>query len=194
MEENLNDRKSIFDGISDIEIWSKIKAGDRHAFTTLYKKYIQQIFKYAYFLVPDKDLVEDAIHDVFVRIWSKRNNQIDIHSIKSYLFVSVRREMLLKKKDKVQFVVSVGQSDMHLFQSPSIEDTKILEEHQKEKEQKLNGFIKGLTDRQREIIHLRFYQNLSYAEIANLMDINQNYAYNLTSRAINHLRDQFKAN
>ena len=176
---------------TDSGIWQSIKSGDKSALSALYKQYVQQLFRYGYFLVPDKDIVEDAIHDLFVRIWTKRNNQIDIHSIKNYLFVSLRREVLSKKRELAHLNHRLDSIEESLFYHPSVEESLIDQEHKQGLIRQIRTYINNLTDRQREIIHLRYYQNLSYPEIAELLDIDQNYAYNLLSRAFTQLRKQF---
>ena len=178
--------------ISDEESWKKVKAGDQSALSFLYKKYIKHLYRYGFFLINDKDLVEDAIHDVFLNLWNSRKNQIDIHNLRAYLYTSVRREVFLKKKKYNRTSFKIEEIEDRLLDQPSVEDLWIRSEDEQENIQRVRSFINNLSDRQREIIFLRYYQNLSYQEISDLLKIDQNYAYNLTSKAFNQLRKQFE--
>ncbi len=176
--------------VSDRELWCEIKVGNQSAYSFLYKKYIKNLFKYGFFLVADKDIVEDSIHDIFVRIWSNKNNQIDIHCIKSYLYTSLRREVISRKKENLKITHQLECLDDKFCGQPSCEEDWIDHERKEEFVSKMRHFINHLSDRQREIIYLRFYQNLSYQEISHLLGIDQNYAYNLSSKAFAQLKKQ----
>jgi RNA polymerase sigma factor (sigma-70 family) len=191
--DKLNKGGRLFTDISEQELWDKITAGEQAALAYLYQMFVKGLFKYGYFLVPDKDIVEDAIHDLFIRIWTNRNNHIKIHSIKSYLFVSLRREVLARKNEFINISHRLNMIEDELGQQPSIEETIISGEGSQEMIKKVKSFINNLTSRQREIIHLRFYQNLSYPEISELLGIDQNYAYNLSSKALAQIKKYFTA-
>ena len=51
---------------NDVLLWQAFKKGDSTAFEQLYKKYFKDLGRYGLRLNPDKDLVEDAIQDVFI--------------------------------------------------------------------------------------------------------------------------------
>lgn len=191
--ENIGDYHSGLGEITDKELLVQIRNGSQDAFSLLYKRYIKALFDYGKFLVGDKDMIEDAIHDVFVNIWSSRKNQIEIHSIKSYLFVSVRRAILRKKKDDTRREYSHEIIEKKVGEQCSIEDSLITDEKEQEKIKKIRAGINNLTDRQREIIYLRYFNNISYDEISHLLEIDKNYAYNLASKAFAYLKNNFKS-
>lgn len=187
----VHNKDNEFGGFSEQELWDRIASGDQAALAHLYQIFVKGLFKYGYFLVPDKDIVEDAIHDLFVRIWTNRNNHIKIHSIKSYLFVSLRREVLARKNEFIKISHRLNMLEDGVVHQPSIEDTLVNDERNQEMIKKIRSYINNLTSRQREIIHLRFYQNLSYPEISELLGIDQNYAYNLSSKALSQIKKHF---
>jgi len=179
-----------FGDFPESELWEEIKNGNRSAFSFIYSKYVKKLFRYGYFLVSDKDIVEDAIHDIFVKIWMNRNNHITIHCLKSYLYTSLRREVIAKKNNFLKFSRKMDHVDEKAMYQPSAEERWIDHERDEEFIAKMRTFVNNLTERQREIIFLRFYQNLSYEEISDLLHINSNYAYNLTSKAFTQIRKQ----
>jgi RNA polymerase sigma factor (sigma-70 family) len=66
-------------------------------------------------------------------------------------------------------------------------------EHQKEQSEKLQQSLVTLSKRQREAIFLKFYNDLSYSDIASIMDLQVDSVYNIISKAIESLRHKLKA-
>ena len=57
-------------------------------------------------------------------------------------------------------------------------------------EKKLQQALDHLSERQREIIHMKYYQQLEYEEISDIMDLNYQSARNLVNRALSVLRKE----
>lgn len=70
----------------------------------------------------------------------------------------------------------------------SQEDQLISEQLTQDQRYLVSRAVDSLTKRQKEAIHLKFYSNLSYDEIAGLMKISTDSIYNLISKAINTLQ------
>jgi RNA polymerase sigma factor (sigma-70 family) len=173
----------------DITLWQEFSGGNEVAYEHIYHKYVSELFRYAYMVVKDKSLAEDVIHDVFTDLWSSRNKLGKVRSVRLYLFSSVKRRALRKLKKENTF------SDFDLVSAqPSLGITasfldELIDDQQKEATAaRIKKCLAGLSNRQREIIYLRFYQNLSYDEIAALLQLDQKYIYNLASKAFGVLR------
>jgi RNA polymerase sigma factor (sigma-70 family) len=65
-------------------------------------------------------------------------------------------------------------------------------ELQEEQSEKLRRSLVMLTKRQREAIFLKFYNDLSYSDIASIMDLQVDSVYNIISKAIESLRQKLK--
>lgn len=177
---------------NDDDLWRAIKKGDHHAFARLYQKYIQDLLNYGLHLSKNKGQVEDAIHDVFEKVWSSKNNIGDVQSTKAYLFVALRRKLLNQSNKNKLFFAKEMQGTNEVFEvAPSHEHTLISNEKELEHVRKVRQTINRLNDKQREVVYLRFYQNLSYEEISDLLSIDQKYAYNLAYKAFQFIRQNF---
>ena len=178
--------------ISDKDLLSGVRDGDQTAYSKLYSRYAGELLSYGKFLISNNDVIEDAVHDVFINIWSSRQNQIEINNIKSYLFISVRRAIFakVKKNSKREFDAEILES--RLGSQPSTEDSIINNELEEERILLIRNLINKLSDRQREIIFLRYFQNLNYDEISLLLEIDKKYAYNLTSKAFTYIKENLR--
>jgi RNA polymerase sigma factor (sigma-70 family) len=91
-----------------------------------------------------------------------------------------------------KFLISLNKDRQFDF-VPSTEDILIEEEWEVERNKKLTHSLHSLTKRQREAIFLKFFNQLSYHEVAVIMDLHVDSVYNLISKSIDILRKKLKA-
>jgi len=72
-----------------------------------------------------------------------------------------------------------------------LEDLLIEEEEQQQIKREIEEMLGSLTDRQREIIYLRYVQEYDYPQIAQLLNISVHACRKLVSKAITSLREKF---
>jgi RNA polymerase sigma-70 factor, ECF subfamily len=71
-----------------------IKEGDRKAFEYLFRIYYADLCKYAGNLVPNENIAEDMVMDIFVKLWEAENKLLVKTSLAGYLFTSVHNHCL----------------------------------------------------------------------------------------------------
>ena len=76
-----------------VSLITDFQSGDVTAFSTLYDMHINILFNYGSKLTTDKELLKDCIHDVFVKLYSKKNELDIINNLKSYLFISLKNKI-----------------------------------------------------------------------------------------------------
>ncbi len=168
--------------------WRRFKAGDWGAYTLLYDDYFSLLNNYGIKFTRDTSLIEDAVHDLFVRLWTSRERLSNPPSVKNYLFKAMRNILLRKMKKEEKFTDLDGQEYPTLFSiSYGNESLKRIED--RETHERVRTFINSLPPRQQEIIYLRFYEELTYEEIADVMSININSAYKLLYKALDNLQN-----
>ena len=176
---------------ADIILWRKLKNGDSSAFETIYNNEINDLINYGRRYTQNLELIEDCVHDLFVYVWNKRSNLSDTDSIKKYLIVSLRNRILntLKKNSKTEFVAPEENS----FETDdSIEQNIIKLESSRELAFKLEHSFDILSSRQKEAIFLRYYSEMSYENICEVMNINNQSARNLISSGLKKLNTELK--
>lgn len=170
-------------------LWKRFCNGEREALGTIYRLYIDDLFHYGMHFCCDSERVKDSLQELFQSLWMDREHlSQEVFNIRYYLLSSLRRCLLrsLTKERRYQNKIS-GLFDFELI--PPQEDSIIKNEIYYEHAAQLRDGIAKLSRRQREAIYLRFYQNLSYAEVANLMSMKVDSVYNLISRAIGLLKN-----
>jgi len=169
--------------------WKAFKTGDAASFSHLYQKYSPGLYNYGAKFSMDKDLIKECIQELFVQIWTKRNSiGIPAH-VKNYLYKSYRN-LILKKVAQLQKHRDFDEIENYEFNvSLNIEEVLIDGERRKEISEQLQLTISGLTARQREAVFLKFYEQLSYEEIAEVMGITVKASYKIMARSLDFLRD-----
>lgn len=174
-----------------VTLWNRFRQGDTDAMESIYRHYYQHLFNYGHQICRNQELVRDGIHNLFMDLWRRRTHLGDTNNLKSYLFKALRRQLIhCMERDKK--VISVDDMLSAMIDA-ELSDT----EPNEEKEQQavtLKQAIHNLSKRQKEVIFLRYYENLSCEEIAEVMQININTVYNNVSLAIKKLKEQFEDN
>ncbi|HSI76470.1 MAG TPA: sigma-70 family RNA polymerase sigma factor [Lunatimonas sp.] len=177
---------------TDADIWKLISKGNNPAFVYVYETYSDVLFRYGLRITTDRSLIEDSIHDVFLRIWTKRSLITISCSLKFYLIRAFRRDLIKKVQEirKKKFT-EISEMDRHWevsFQELILENQIILESNENVK-----AAINNLSDRQREAVFLRYIEGMEYQQIAELMQIKVISLYNLIQKALKNL-SQFLIN
>ncbi|MEX2564991.1 MAG: sigma-70 family RNA polymerase sigma factor [Cyclobacteriaceae bacterium] len=171
------------------QLWIEFRQGNEDSFAQIYNKYILSMYNYGERITSDKELIEDSIHDVFVELWKQRSSIGQAFSIKHYLFKALKRKIvynLTRERRIVTNKLKRGEHDFEIVLSPEFHlITNEASEQQKESLQKAINF---LSKRQKEAITLKFYDNLSFKEVADLLSISVKSTYTLIYRAIDILK------
>lgn len=171
------------------ELWKLFINGDDEAYAQIYSSLNRYMFKYGSCFSNDKEQVEDAIHDVFVYIYSNKKKLSEINNIKLYLLISLKNILTSNKSvnqpkrlDYIDFVYSTGYS---------AEEEMIAMECTSSKKNLLSKIFQSLSSRQKEAVYYRFIENMSYKDMAVRMDINTQSAKNIIQYTIKKIKDNF---
>ncbi len=81
-------------GIEEKELIKRMISGDQTAFELLFRFYYPGLVVFASHILLDYSNAEEITQDFFVKLWEKRKNISSAHSIKSYLFTSVKNSSI----------------------------------------------------------------------------------------------------
>lgn len=168
--------------------WELMLAGDKEAFLAIYRDNYKLLFRYGFSLCADKELTKDCIQELFLEIWNIRTKlNKDVSNVPAYLCTWLRRNIShnLTKSSKAKKVeLNEGNEEIEY----SYEELLIAFQQTEEEKEKLRRALSRLTKKQLEIIRLKFFDNLSYNDIAAQTSLTTRTVYNLIYEAINNLR------
>ena len=169
-----------------LKSWQALTEGDREALGWLFRRYYPELYKYGIKICSNAEILEDCIQELFIEIWQSKNPPPSI-SVKAYLLKAIKYK-LLKAMQKMKIVsLQPDVTDSGAFEL-SHESFLIAKQADAEKVKKVVLALAQLTNRQKEIIYLKFYQNLDYEEVSEIMNINYQAARNLLHQAIKALK------
>lgn len=171
----------------EAELWDSFRGGSDAAFSQVYTRFADLLYSYGCRLHPDKELVKDCLQDLFVTLWHKKDKLGPTTSVKYYLFRCFRRELVRKLKQHK----TSQEAGCHTAAEDSVERLWINAEQNLSISHALNLALSRLSERQREAVYLRFYQNMDFEDIALLMGITQRAVYKLIYRAIDVLKKSY---
>ena len=170
----------------DFSIIQLVQSGDKKAFGELYEHYIKKIYDFIYYKTHHQQTAEDLTSLVFVKALEKINNfKIDeAASFQAWLYQIARNTVIDHyRTDKKQINI---EDVWDLAQDENFEldlDTKMqLEEIKKH--------LGNLKSKQRDIVIMRVWQEMSYKEIAQIMGESEANCKMIFSRALAKLKEE----
>lgn len=175
---------------SDYLLWKRIKAGETQAYHDLYMQYADVLFSFGNIYTKDQDFIKDCIHDLFFDLYKYRKNLSDNDHIRNYLFKSLKRKIQAPPSGKLKLVYS--QEVQEENEQSAIGTDAEEAEYQEENIANIRKAIDKLSERQQEVLNLRFQIGLPYTEIAKILDISVESVRTLVYRSVKTIREELK--
>ncbi|GAA4467460.1 sigma-70 family RNA polymerase sigma factor [Nibrella saemangeumensis] len=170
------------------QLWHEYRAGDMYALANIIQRAYPDLFHWGMRLHADREFVKDCIQEMFVSLWKIHDTIGSVENVRSYLLV-VLKTRILRELSKKYNTHQSSLSDEYSFSVEFAADLRLIEEeHEIYQVRKMEQVIRHLPDRQKELIYLRFYQDLSYEQIAEVMQLERQSVYNLLNKSLNSLR------
>lgn len=169
-----------------------MKEGQKGSLRTLFLRYYDSLFSYGLSVCSTEEVIEDCLQELFYQLWEGRSNLSDVKNVKGYLWISFRRRLMgaLKKRNEVNYRSVSFKNDMEKV--VSAEGTLIDKEQEESIYQKLQEVCNDLTQREREVLFLKYYEGMSYSEIEQILGLEYQTVRNYMYRAIERLRNIFE--
>lgn len=173
---------------NNYELWIQFKSGDRLAFQLIYRIHHKILISYGNKISQDAELVRDAVQDLFLNLWVRRQNLADTDNIEPYLKTSLRHDLVRKINESRTGVPFDGFSEndhlverfysLHTNDSEETEETFV----------RLEKALTKLPTRVSQALIMRYFDKMGNQEIAERMDINYQSVNNNIHRGVETLR------
>jgi RNA polymerase sigma factor (sigma-70 family) len=169
------------------ECWQRLLNGEREALAFFYHTYADRLLKYGLTITPNRELVRDAVQELYVQIWNRRNTLSPAEFPKYYLMISLRRMIISDLKREQRISAQFPQETAITYKAEEDASNK------DDSLRLLNLYIGALPARQKEILFLRFYEKLDYQKISEITGLEHQVLRNTLYRAIKTLREKLSA-
>ena len=167
-------------------------AGDDHAFAQLYDMYVHMLYNYGSKLTTNQELLKDCIHDVFVKVYMKRNDKNAINNLCSYLLISLKNRLLDEFRRQTFTTPNEVEEYEYRRSSEDVEKDYLCQERDLLQSEQVAHLMQNLTRRQRQAITLYYLEERKYDEICKIMQMNYHSVRNLMHRGMLKLREAAK--
>lgn len=171
------------------ELWLAICQENEDAFEVLHETLYPQLHGYLLRIVGEEEAADDIVQELFVKVWNKRGQIGAIRNVRAYFFTAARSialNYLRRLNYQAQAIERFDMRDMHI----SCEDAMIANEHSDEVKARIMQALSKLSARQREIIYLRFYEEIDYQKIVAITGIKYQSVVNHVFKALTILRKE----
>ena len=173
--------------------WSDIVEGREEAFTMLYDLYSDLLYGYGMKIVPDEDVVMDAIQSLYMNIFEKRKHLSVPTSIAAYLCRSLKNILINELQSasvrNTRQLDETLKADYDFDLELDAEGAMIAGENERERFDIFQAELGKLSHQQREMLYLRYYKGLEIGEIAEILAVSKRTVYNTTNNALTRLRE-----
>lgn len=180
---------NINDYISDADLILSLKEGDMKAFNKIFDRYGKRLYHFSLGYLKSSANAEEIVQDVFLKIWSNREELSVQKSFESYLFTIAKNGILntIRKSNSEQTYLNYAK--LHPGKNILVDEELDFKELEKSYKQS----IEMLSPRRKEIYLLSREQSLSNAEIAEKMNISIKTVENQMTSAISEIRKNLRS-
>lgn len=184
--------------LTDEQLVSAYAAGDNAAFDTLLLRHKDRLFTYIYQMVRDSDLADDIFQETFVKvIMTVRQGRYQDMGKFSAWVTRIARNLVIDsfRAEKSEATISTDNEEIDILNrrelsENTIEDAMI----DLQIEDDIRSLVDCLPQVQKEVLMMRYYQDLSFKEIADITGVSINTALGRMRYAILNLRKMAKEN
>lgn len=171
--------------ISDEQLFARLNQHDMTGLELLFKRYYKPLWRFAKDMLGDSDQAEDAVQEVFSKIWEKRGSISISSTAKGYLYTAVRNNCLnlIKTNGRKNFLEEGMEDDMRF----SVEDVQSTLAAKTMKE-KISHAIDMLPPKCGLIFKMSRFEDKSYKEIADDLGLSVKTVENQMGKALQLMR------
>ena len=181
---------------ADDELIKLYEAGEDEAFDVLLARYEDRLYTYILFIVKNSDIADDLFQETFVRVIMTIRQHRYKATGKFYAWLTrIAHNLIIDqfRTERSEGLVYDEEQSNNIFNNAHLSDASI--EHQLDNEQTFTDvcrLMNHLPDTQREVVYMRYYQNLSFKEIADQIGVSINTALGRMRYAVLNMRKMAK--
>jgi RNA polymerase sigma-70 factor (ECF subfamily) len=177
----------------DAQLMLRVREGDEESFRVLLEKYRNPVIRFVYRMVQDQAVAEELSQEVFLRVYRARGTYEPTARFTTWLFRIATHLALnslrdARKEQQQQRLDDERDGDMPVREvadrKPSVEQRMVAETRLRE----VRDAIGLLPEKQRAAVLMHKYEEMEYAQIANVLECSESAVKSLLFRAYETLR------
>ncbi|HTN37614.1 MAG TPA: RNA polymerase sigma-70 factor [Arachidicoccus sp.] len=175
-----------FRSYSNEQLFELLKCSDEGAFAEIFSRYDRRIYRFIHKMVKDNGIATDVTQEVFIRIWTKREQLAEVHNMEAYIFTIASNLTLnqIKKRLRERQIREKLQSQWRQNKASDADNLLLLHDC----ETLVARVVEQLPPQQKRIYRLSREEGLNYEEISQTMKISPNTVRNHLVKALQTIR------
>ena len=164
---------------------SALGDSDKRAFAVLYNLYAGKCLHFVASIIKDQDAAKDVTHDIFVKVWLKRDVISKVDSFSAYLFRMARNAVMdrlesevIRRRFVTESLVVSEEFRMCVDEKVSIDELQVL----------IFNAVSRMPEQRRKIFVMSRYKGVPNIEIAEILGINIRTVENHLTNALSDIR------
>ena len=183
----------ITQGLTDEQLVCMFRDGNDTAFDSLLQRYESKVYSYLLTALKSEEEAQDMFQDVFMRVVAtiKSGRYNDMNKFAAWIMRITHNHVIdYHRRDRSKQMVSDDATEADVYGSASIADMNNRERELIDRQtlRDVRSLVAMLPENQREVVILRFYEELSFKEIAVKTGVSINTALGRMRYALNNLR------
>lgn len=173
--------------LSDAELTAFLKLNDRVAFTEIYQRYWKKLLLISWNHCKDKAVTEDLVHEVFLNLWERRTEDLDIQNLSAFLTTAAKFS-IFKYYQRLNRRTELVKQNYHVPEFTNDEeqlDALFLKEY-------INGIVEAMPEKCRLVFVYSREKGMKNAEIAEELQITEKGVEANLTRALKIIRSNLK--
>lgn len=169
--------------------WAELRRGNADALLGLYREHYIGMLNYGIKLTGDHQLTKDCITQTLLNLHRNSKRLPEVTNIRSYLLTSLRNEIFgfVRTENRKR---ELEQRMLIELSEKSYEEHLVSIQSDLEVKERLRKALKSLSDRERELLEKRFFEDTNYDEISRDCNITKRTAYNIINTALKRLKSE----
>ncbi len=154
--------------MTDEELMELLVDENEEAFTLLYEKYKNHVYRYIHSLIGKSHIVEDIFHEIFLSLYRSRKSYARLSTFKTYLFSIARSKCIDYMRKNKNLVVYLDNSDL---EKQGYSENFAERLHREQVQTDFNSLLSLLPDKQKSALHLKDVEGMDYETISTILNM-----------------------
>lgn len=171
----------------------QIRAGDEHAYAGLVQEYMPMVYRFLLRMLHSHEDAEDLTQETFYEVYNRRSTLRAGAEITPYLFTIARRKAISRYRWRTVRKVLTPLNPVHEETLPGDADCPRQQTEKNHREAAVMKALQGLKEEKRTVVILRFFEELTYAQIAEVLNKPEGTVKSIAFRAERELRERLES-
>lgn len=160
---------------------------DARAIDSLFNEHYAALSRYAFTMLRNQEQAEDVVQQLFIHLWEKRNELDEMENARAYLYRATHNRCLNELNRQKRQGMHLAVDEVHHLESDAGRGVLT-----GELEDQISAAVQTLPEKCQEVFRMSRFEDLSYKEIAESLDISVKTVENHMGKALRILREELK--